>query len=260
MGKDSPSPEDAYTDDPLATPAPRPRPDLDDRRRPLPLRPHDPLRDPVPRHRHGHGRRRDLHRRRAGAAGPLLGRAGLVGLWMVLVLHAPRRRHPGPPGRHPDGDPGHAGLLRIHPDAGRGPPRHGPVGHRGHWARTASRPRRASRSPPAPDHDIGLDVTPVAFGPVLLRNDDGRTSRFPRAMVTCRTDDGRSGSGWIEWNQPDARARNSAPGHPRCDLRSDGVRPAWGEEAGAIRTSLFAVAGKSESPPVLARPADGVTT
>ena len=35
---------------------------------------------------------------------------------------------------------------------------------------------------------IGLDVTPVAFGPVLLRNDeDGRISRFPRAMVTCRT-------------------------------------------------------------------------
>ncbi len=30
-----------------------------------------------------------------------------------------------------------------------------------------------------------------------------RVSRFPRAMVTCRTDDGRTGSGWIEWNQPD---------------------------------------------------------
>ncbi len=55
----------------------------------------------------------------------------------------------------------------------------------------------------APGHDLGVDVTPVAIGPVLLRNDDGRTSRFPRAMVTCRTDDGRSGSGWIEWNQPD---------------------------------------------------------
>jgi hypothetical protein len=50
---------------------------------------------------------------------------------------------------------------------------------------------------------LGLDVTPVAFGPVLLRNDDGRTSRFPRAMVRCRTDDGREGTGWIEWNQPD---------------------------------------------------------
>lgn len=58
----------------------------------------------------------------------------------------------------------------------------------------------------APDHDIGLDVTPVAFGPVLLRNDDGRTSRFPRAMVTCRSDDGRTGAGWIEWNQPEPAA------------------------------------------------------
>ncbi len=54
-------------------------------------------------------------------------------------------------------------------------------------------------------HRIGFDLTPVAFGPVLLRDDDaGRTSRFPRAWITCRTDDGRSGEGWIEWNQPDA--------------------------------------------------------
>jgi hypothetical protein len=57
-------------------------------------------------------------------------------------------------------------------------------------------------APPA--RALGLDITPVAFGPVLLRNDDGRTSRFPRAMLECRTDDGRRGMGWIEWNQPDA--------------------------------------------------------
>jgi hypothetical protein len=51
---------------------------------------------------------------------------------------------------------------------------------------------------------LGLEVTPVAFGPVLLRNDeDGRVSRFPRAMITCRTDDGRTGAGFIEWNQPE---------------------------------------------------------
>jgi hypothetical protein len=51
---------------------------------------------------------------------------------------------------------------------------------------------------------LGLDVTPVAFGPVVLRNDeDGRVSRFPRALVQCRTDDGRTGAGWIEWNQPE---------------------------------------------------------
>jgi hypothetical protein len=57
---------------------------------------------------------------------------------------------------------------------------------------------------PGPELELGIEVTPVVFGPVLLRNDDGRTSRFPRAMVRCRTDDGREGTGWIEWNQPDA--------------------------------------------------------
>jgi hypothetical protein len=64
----------------------------------------------------------------------------------------------------------------------------------------------------APGHDIGLDVSPVAFGPVLLRDDDGRTSRFPRAMVRCRADDGRTGSGWIEWNQPDQPGQPGQPG------------------------------------------------
>jgi hypothetical protein len=54
-----------------------------------------------------------------------------------------------------------------------------------------------------PAHDIGITVTPVAFGPVLLRDEDsGKSSRFPRAMIACRTDDGRTGTGWIEWNQP----------------------------------------------------------
>jgi hypothetical protein len=50
---------------------------------------------------------------------------------------------------------------------------------------------------------LGVTVTPLAVGPVLLRNDDGRTSRFPRAMVRYETDDGRSGLGWIEFNQPE---------------------------------------------------------
>jgi hypothetical protein len=57
---------------------------------------------------------------------------------------------------------------------------------------------------PGPELDVGIEVTPVSFGPVLLRNDDGRVSRFPRALVRCRADDGREGTGWIEWNQPDA--------------------------------------------------------
>jgi hypothetical protein len=50
---------------------------------------------------------------------------------------------------------------------------------------------------------LGITVTPIAFGPVLLRNDDGRTSHFPRAMVRYAADDGRAGLGWAEWNQPD---------------------------------------------------------
>jgi hypothetical protein len=52
--------------------------------------------------------------------------------------------------------------------------------------------------------ELGLTVTPIAFGPVLLRNSDGRVSRFPRALAHFVSDDGREGSGWIEWNQPEA--------------------------------------------------------
>jgi hypothetical protein len=54
-----------------------------------------------------------------------------------------------------------------------------------------------------PPVSLGINVTPLAFGPVLLRNDDGRTSRFPRALVRYEADDGRVGLGWIEWNQPE---------------------------------------------------------
>ena len=51
---------------------------------------------------------------------------------------------------------------------------------------------------------LGIDVTPLAYGPVLLVDEEsGRTSHFPRAMVRYSADDGRQGMGWIEWNQPD---------------------------------------------------------
>ena len=56
-----------------------------------------------------------------GSTGPLLGRARLVGLRLVLVLAAARRRHPGPPGRHQG--PGHADVLRLRPDARTRSPR-----------------------------------------------------------------------------------------------------------------------------------------
>lgn len=45
-------------------------------------------------------------------------------------------------------------------------------------------------------------VDPVAWAPILLTAPDGRQSRLPRALARFRSDDGRSGVGWIEFNQP----------------------------------------------------------
>ncbi|MGN6472096.1 MAG: DUF7064 domain-containing protein [Mycobacteriales bacterium] len=62
-------------------------------------------------------------------------------------------------------------------------------------------PRRATVR-----HDgFALDVEPLAYGPILLTSPDGRVGRFPRASARFTTDDGRSGLGWIEWNQPPGR-------------------------------------------------------
>jgi hypothetical protein len=50
--------------------------------------------------------------------------------------------------------------------------------------------------------DLHLEVEPLAFAPVLLTADDGaRTSRFPRALCRFTAADGRTGTGWTEWNQ-----------------------------------------------------------
>jgi hypothetical protein len=54
--------------------------------------------------------------------------------------------------------------------------------------------------------ELALTVTPIAFGSVLFRNNDGRVSRFPRALARFVGDEGRDGMGWIEWNQPDIAA------------------------------------------------------
>jgi hypothetical protein len=52
---------------------------------------------------------------------------------------------------------------------------------------------------------LGITATPVVMAPVLLRDDSSsKESRFPRAMVRYDLDDGRSGLGWIEFNQPTA--------------------------------------------------------
>ncbi len=49
-------------------------------------------------------------------------------------------------------------------------------------------------------------VEPVAWSPVLLTHSDGREARFPRALARFTEhggdDDGRTGLGWIEFNQP----------------------------------------------------------
>ncbi|MCB1269457.1 MAG: hypothetical protein KDB19_15160, partial [Microthrixaceae bacterium] len=52
--------------------------------------------------------------------------------------------------------------------------------------------------------DLDLEVEPLAFSPVLLVHPDGREARFPRAMARFTAADGRTGGGWIEWNQPPA--------------------------------------------------------
>ena len=50
--------------------------------------------------------------------------------------------------------------------------------------------------------DLALSFEPLAFSPVLLTHPDGREARFPRAMARVTAADGRTGGGWIEWNQP----------------------------------------------------------
>ena len=53
-------------------------------------------------------------------------------------------------------------------------------------------------------NDGAIDVTiePLGFGPLLLTSAEGAVSRFPRAMARFTELSGRSGLGWVEWNQP----------------------------------------------------------
>ena len=52
----------------------------------------------------------------------------------------------------------------------------------------------------APD-GLALEALVVAHAPVRLDADDGRVAQFPRAWVSVRTADGRTGVGWMEWNR-----------------------------------------------------------
>jgi hypothetical protein len=49
---------------------------------------------------------------------------------------------------------------------------------------------------------LSMAVTPLAHAPLALASADGRVSRFPRSLCRIKTDDGRAGVGWTEWNQP----------------------------------------------------------
>jgi hypothetical protein len=50
--------------------------------------------------------------------------------------------------------------------------------------------------------ELVVTVDPIGFGPLLLTAPDGRVGRFPRAAARFTAADGRTGLGWIEWNQP----------------------------------------------------------
>ncbi len=47
-----------------------------------------------------------------------------------------------------------------------------------------------------------MTAVPLAFAPVAMTSPDGRISHFPRALCRFVADDGRTGYGWTEWNQP----------------------------------------------------------
>jgi hypothetical protein len=49
--------------------------------------------------------------------------------------------------------------------------------------------------------ELRVEVLPLAFGPLRLQAPDGRVTHFPRAMCALRSEDGRSGVGWVEWNR-----------------------------------------------------------
>jgi hypothetical protein len=49
---------------------------------------------------------------------------------------------------------------------------------------------------------VSFTTEPVGHAPVLLVAPDGRETRFPRAMCRYTSSDGRTGTGWTEYNWP----------------------------------------------------------
>ena len=130
-------------------------------------------------------------------AGPLLGRARLVGLRVVLVgghasptarafhladIRLPGRRS-GSATRSPGGWTRPAAAVLADEDVdGDGLPRPGASGRRCPASTSHSRPSPSPRC--------------------VFVADDGRMTRFPRALCRYRRRDGAEGWGWTEWNQP----------------------------------------------------------
>ncbi len=50
---------------------------------------------------------------------------------------------------------------------------------------------------------LDVRIEPFAYGPIRYTASDGRTTRFHRAAARFSTADGRSGTGWVEWNKPE---------------------------------------------------------
>ena len=190
-------PADTYQRLRAAHPA-RLRPGVGDRRPALPLAPGDePLRDPLQRARRDPGRRRAHRVRGTRPARPLVGRPRLVDPGLVLDGVPAGRRHPVPRRDHPA-----LGGVRHRLRPGRSGP--GSIWSTAFDADPTLGPDAIPSSAALEVEGLALTVDPLAWSPVLLVGPDGCEARFPRAMARFTAADGRSGIGWIEFNQPPA--------------------------------------------------------
>ena len=172
-------------------PPARPRPDLDHRRRAVPVRRHHPLRDPLPGGGRGHGRRRADRSRGTRPAGPFVGCAGLVGVRVVLVaarlddgtrVHGADIRIPGLP----------VAFGYVQPPDGRCDPVDGAGGHRGRGRRGPARrrPGPGSSRAPRPGHRAaGLRTARCSPPPTA------GSAGSPGPWPVSRPTDGRTGTG-----------------------------------------------------------------
>lgn len=53
--------------------------------------------------------------------------------------------------------------------------------------------------------DLDVRITPLVAAPVSLRGPSGQAGTLLRSLSSMTTSDGRTGSGWLEWNLPTGR-------------------------------------------------------